>query len=56
MKSHLRAGEFNLKGKKEMLLRCRCCTVQDFRNHEVEKQTIKEIRDYDHDQQDQSNP
>lgn len=32
MKSHIRAGQFKLRGKKFALLTCKCCSVEDFRD------------------------
>ena len=43
MKSHPRAGNANLKGKKYKLLSCKCCVIQDFRNRDRNKQAKKEI-------------
>lgn len=45
MKSHPRAGNANLKGKKYKLLSCKCCVIQDFRDRDRNKQAKKEIRD-----------
>lgn len=39
-------GGVNLKGKKVKRLRCGCCTAQDFREGELEKTQLKEIKDY----------
>ena len=41
-KSNLHAGEFDLRGKKTLRLRCKCCEVQDFR----EKLNLKEVKKY----------
>ena len=41
-KSNKHAGQFDLRGKKTLRLRCKCCEVQDFR----EKLTTKEIKKY----------
>ena len=41
-KSNRHAGEFDLRGKKTLRLRCKCCEVQDFR----EKLTTKEVKKY----------
>jgi hypothetical protein len=38
-------GSVNLKGKKEKRLRCGCCTAQDFREDELKKEHLKEIKD-----------
>ena len=43
MKSHPRAGNANLKGKKYKLLSCKCCVIQDFRDRNRNKQAKKEI-------------
>lgn len=37
-------GSVNLKGKKVKRLRCGCCTAQDFRESEIEKECKKEMR------------
>lgn len=34
MKSHLHAGQYNLKGKKYKTLSCNCCEVVDLRSKE----------------------
>ena len=31
-KSNKQAGQFDLRGKKTLRLRCKCCEVQDFRD------------------------
>ena len=31
-KSNKHAGQFDLRGKKTLRLRCKCCTVEDFRD------------------------
>ena len=43
MKSHPRAGNANLKGKKYKLLSCKCCVIQDFRDRDRNKQAKKEM-------------
>ena len=40
-----KAGNFNLRGKKYKLLRCGCCEVQNFKNRELKREHIKEIKD-----------
>lgn len=40
-------GSVNLRGKKSKTLRCGCCTVYDFREREIERAGLKEIRDFD---------
>ena len=37
------AGNVNMKGKKEKLMRCRCCVCLDFRDRELYKEHKKEI-------------
>lgn len=38
-----KAGQFNLKGKKEVLLSCKCCVVRDLRQKEIDRIHNKEI-------------
>ena len=45
--SAVHLGSVNLKGKKTKNLRCRCCTAQDFREREMERAGLKQIRDFD---------
>lgn len=45
--SAVHVGSVNLKGKKEKTLSCRCCTAQDFRERELEKIHLKEMRECD---------
>lgn len=40
-----KAGNFNLRGKKYKLLRCRCCEVQNFKDRELKREHIKEIKE-----------
>lgn len=48
MKStYVNVGSVNLKGKKSKRLRCGCCTAQDFREREMERAGLKQIRDFD---------
>ena len=39
-KSNRHAGQFDLKGKKTLRLRCKCCTVDDMRE-QIETREIK---------------
>ena len=43
MKSHPKAGQYKLKGRKEAQLSCKCCIVQDKREEEIRKEIRKEI-------------
>lgn len=45
MKSHKIAGQFNLRGKAFKMLRCKCCSVEDFRWREAEKLSKREIKE-----------
>lgn len=38
------AGNINMKGKKTLVLRCRCCVCEDFREQELKKAHLKEMR------------
>ncbi len=40
-------GSVNLKGKKVKRLRCGCCTAYDFREREMKRAGLKEIRNFD---------
>ena len=57
MKSHPKAGQYKLKGRKEKLLSCKCCIVQDKREEEIRKEIRKELRQawYDENDKDTSN-
>jgi len=45
MKSTARhAGSINLRGKKYLKLRCRCCEVQNFKEGELKREHLKLIR------------
>lgn len=44
-KSNRHAGQFNLRGKKTLRLRCKCCEVQDFRNKLETARVRKELYD-----------
>lgn len=53
MKSNRNAGQFNLRGKKDKLLRCGCCIIFN-KKHEIKDTQVKqELRKYnpgiDHD-------
>ena len=39
------AGNINMKGKKHVLLGCRCCECIDLRQKELDKVHAKEMRD-----------
>ena len=43
-KSNLHAGQFDLRGKKTLRLRCKCCEVQDFREKLESARVKKEIK------------
>lgn len=43
-KSNKHAGEFDLRGKKTLRLRCKCCTVEDFRDKIKTKEIKKELK------------
>lgn len=40
------AGNVNMKGKKYRVLRCRCCYCIDFREDELRKEHMKEIKNW----------
>ena len=40
----LHAGNVNLRGKKQIRLRCRCCSAVDMRDKEIKRIHMKEIR------------
>jgi hypothetical protein len=44
-KSNRHAGQFDLRGKKTLRLRCKCCTVEDFRDKLETARIKKEIHD-----------
>ena len=44
-KSNKHAGQFDLRGKKSLRLRCHCCIVQDFRDSLESKRIKKEIKE-----------
>lgn len=43
----INVGSVNLKGKKVKRLRCGCCTAYDFREYELEKIQLKEMKEND---------
>ena len=43
-KSNRHAGQFDLRGKKSLRLRCKCCVVEDFRDKFLKKEHSKEIK------------
>lgn len=43
MKSHIRAGQFKLRGKKEKVLSCGCCVVRDLRDSHDKRNVRKDI-------------
>lgn len=49
MKSHPKAGQVHLRGKKNRLLSCRCCEVNDYRERERKREDLREIREFDPD-------
>lgn len=49
MKSHWKAGDFNLKGRKEMRLGCNCCIVRDLRSKYWNREAEKEVQSADND-------
>lgn len=44
MKSNLKAGQHNLKGKKFKLLKCKCCAVFNIKEEILNKIMKKEIK------------
>ena len=44
-KSNEHAGQFDLRGKKTLRLRCKCCEVQDFRATIEKRRTKREIKE-----------
>ena len=44
-KSNKNAGQFDLRGKKTLRLRCKCCEVQDFRDSIDTIRIKREIRE-----------
>lgn len=44
-KSNRNAGQFDLKGKKTLRLRCKCCTVDDMRDKLNSKEAVKAVRE-----------
>lgn len=43
MKTRWDAGQFKLKGKKHMHLTCRCCTISNYKQECLEKETNAEL-------------
>lgn len=43
MKTRWDAGQYKLKGKKHLHLSCRCCTISDYRQECLDKETKEEI-------------
>lgn len=46
MKSVLRAGNLNLRGKTTMLLRCKCCVAKNLKIKSEATRIKKEVRAY----------
>jgi hypothetical protein len=46
MKSNKRAGQFKLRGKKLIVLTCRCCTVENWKEECRKREAEKEINQY----------
>lgn len=44
MKSNKHAGQFKLRGKKAILLSCRCCTVENWKEDCRKREAEKEMR------------
>jgi len=44
-KSNKHAGQFDLRGKKTLRLRCKCCEVQDFRSRIETVRIRREIKE-----------
>ena len=40
------AGNINMKGKKHRMMSCGCCYCIDYREDELKKEHMKEIRSY----------
>jgi hypothetical protein len=45
MKSNKHAGQFKLRGKKAIVLTCRCCTVENWKEDCRKREAEKEIND-----------
>lgn len=41
------AGNINMKGKKHRMMSCGCCYCIDYREDELKKEHMKQMRDYD---------
>ena len=39
-----KAGQVNMKGKKEALMSCRCCVCRDLRAEIIQKEVRREIK------------
>lgn len=46
MKSNKHAGQFKLRGKKLIVLTCRCCTVENWKEECRKREAEKEINQY----------
>ena len=46
MKSRWDAGQFKLRGKKQMGLSCKCCVIENLVEEYENKQADREIREY----------
>jgi hypothetical protein len=44
MKSVKGAGSVNLRGKKSLTLRCGCCEAQNFKERELKREHLKQIK------------
>lgn len=42
---HLKAGQFNLHGKRSRLMSCRCCVLRDLRVRRDERAVEKFLRE-----------
>lgn len=45
MKSNKHAGQFKLRGKKLIVLTCKCCTVENWKEECRKREAEKEIKD-----------
>ena len=48
-KSHRSVGQFNLRGKREMILSCRCCACVDLRETLEKRRIERELRERNED-------
>jgi hypothetical protein len=53
MKSNKHAGQFKLRGKKQILLTCKCCTVENWKEECRKREAEKEINQYSKEEQDE---